>query len=58
MAIVYKTYAYSDDKEIIGYDAASDGNVQLFTAQQLADIESKPVSEQEAYASSLVPLME
>jgi hypothetical protein len=58
MTIVYKTYAYSDDKEIMGYDAASDGDVQLFTAQQLADIASKPASEQEAYALTLVPLVE
>ena len=58
MTIVYKTYAYSDDKEIIGYAAASDENVKLFTAQQLADIASKPASEQEAYALTLVPLME
>ena len=57
MAIVYKTYAYSDDKEIIGYDVAADGNVQLFTEQQLDDIKSKPASEQEAYALGLVPLM-
>lgn len=54
MSIVYKIFSRSDEMEIVGYDLSNDGNILLFTENQLNEIKSKPIEEQEEYAKSLV----
>ena len=55
MSLIYKIYAYSDERELVGYDVKLNGDLVLFTEEQLLEIKSKPLEEQESYALSLIP---